>query len=101
MNRWSLVYEFIRYLNLLEISHKREITHQQILAMRLTYVEEKKYKTEIVILALGHFALFRNAYGRMREDFELPSITSLTRLTSKVKILVICVICKMFFPVRF
>ena len=41
----------------------------------------KKYKTVTQIRAFEYFALSR----RMREKYELPSITTLTRFTSKVK----------------
>ena len=48
---------------------------------------EENNKTETLIPAFKYFTLFRSAYSRMREDYELPSITTLTRLTSKVKTL--------------
>ena len=53
VNRWSLVEEAIRYLNLLEIIHEKEIMHQQILAMGLICVGEKKYKPETLIHTLS------------------------------------------------
>ena len=40
--------------------------HQQILAMGLTFVEEKKCKTETLICAFDYFTLSQNAYNRMR-----------------------------------
>ena len=40
--------------------------------------EKKKYKTVTLICAFEYFALSRSAYSRMREDYELPSITTLT-----------------------
>ena len=49
--------------------------------------EKKKYKTVTLICAFEYFALSRSAYSRMREDYELPIITTLTRLTSEVKTL--------------
>ena len=70
---WSLVEESIRYLNLLEIIHKKEIMIQQILAMELTFKGEKKYKTETLIRAFEYFVLFRSTYSKMREDYKLPS----------------------------
>ena len=57
------------------------IMHQQILAMGLTYAGKKSTKLK------HYFALSRSVYSRMREDYELPNITTLTRLTSKVKTL--------------
>ena len=73
---WSLGEESIRYSNLLEISHEKEII--QILEMGLTYVGGKKHKTETLICAFECFAWSRSSYSRMWEDYELPSITTLT-----------------------
>ena len=72
LNRWLIVDEAIRYLNLLEIIHKKEITHEQILAMGLIYLGEKKYKLETLTRAFEYFALPQSAYSRMRKDYELP-----------------------------
>ena len=33
--------------------------------------EKKKYKNETLIRAFEYFALSQNAYGRIREDYEL------------------------------
>ena len=35
--------------------------------------------------AFEHFALLRTSYRQLRDDFELPSISTLTRLTSAKK----------------
>ena len=51
----------------------------------LSYVGEKKNQIETIVRAFEYFALSRTTYNRIREDFELPSIATLTRLTSKVR----------------
>ena len=51
----------------------------------ITYVGEKKYSVEMFIRAFEYFALSRATYNRLRRDFQLPSISALTRITSKVK----------------
>ena len=53
--------------------------------MGVTQVGERKYETGTFVRALKYFALSRCTYRRLRVDFELPSITTLTRLTSEVK----------------
>ena len=53
--------------------------------MGVTQVGEKKYTIETTVRAFEYFALSRSAYSRLREDFELPCISTLTSLTSKVK----------------
>ena len=48
---------------------------------RFLKVTEPSHKSE----AFEYFALSRSTYNRLREDFELPCISTLTNLTSKVK----------------
>ena len=50
----------------------------------ITYVGEKKYSLEMFIPAFKYFALTLT-YNRLRRDFQLLSISTLTRITSKVK----------------
>ena len=51
----------------------------------ITYVGEKKYSVEMFIRALEYFALSRATYNRLRGDFQLPNISTLPHITSKVK----------------
>lgn len=46
---------------------------------------EKKYKSETIVRAFEYFAVSRAAYNMFRQDYELPSITLLTSITSTVK----------------
>ena len=86
LNRWSYIMEAVNYLNNLEIDNKKTVINQQLLAMGVTtQVGERKYETGTFVRAFEYFALSRSMYRRLRVDFELPSITTLTRLTSKVK----------------
>ena len=52
--------------------------------MGLTYVGENKYSDETIIRAFEYFALSRSAYNRLREEFELSSVRTITRITSRV-----------------
>ena len=45
----------------------------------------KKNELDAIIRASEYFELSRTAHNRLREDFEFPSIETLTRLSSKVK----------------
>ena len=67
LNRWLLAEESIRYLNLLEISHKKEKMHQQ---MGSNYVGEKSFKTATIICVFECFALSQSACCTMQKDFE-------------------------------
>ena len=47
------------------------------------YVGEKKYESEIIIRSFEYFAMSRALYNRLRDDYQLPGVSTLTRLTSK------------------
>jgi len=83
LNRWSHIQEALNFLH----NCKNKIINEQLQAMGVTYIGDKKYSPETIIRAFEYFVLSRTAYNRLREDFELPSISTLTRLTSKVKTL--------------
>ena len=48
-------------------------------------VGERKYSNVTIVRAFCYFALSRTACHRFCQDFELPSISTLTRLTSSAK----------------
>ena len=64
--------EVLRRLNCSEMTQKKKELQQQINAMSVTYVGDKKSATEIIVHAIKYFALSRTAYNGLR-DFELPS----------------------------
>ena len=43
-----------------------------------------KYSSDIVIRAFGYYATSQTLYDRLRNDFQLPSLATLGRMTSKV-----------------
>ena len=85
IKHWTQLEEICRFLKVTEPSHKSEVIQDQLRAMGMTFVGEKKYSIETTVRAFEYFALSRSTYNRLREDFELPSISTLTNLTSKVK----------------
>ena len=64
--------EVLRRLNCSEMTQKKKELQQQINAMSVTYVGDKKSATEIIVHAIKYFALSRAAYNGLG-DFELPS----------------------------
>ena len=69
----------------MERTQKKEVLLEQISAMSsLVHVGDKKYESYTIVRAFVYFATSCALYKRLREDFELPGITTLTRLTSKV-----------------
>ena len=53
--------------------------------MIATYVANKMYTTGTLVCVFEYLALSRAAYNRLKEDFNFPSVLTLTRPTSKVK----------------
>ena len=53
--------------------------------MGIKGVGERKFSNSAIVRAFGYFALSRTSYNRLRQDFELPSIATLTCMTSSTK----------------
>ena len=50
-----------------------------------SYIILRKYSVETIVSAFEYFCFSRSCYSRLRRDFELPSISTLSRLTSITK----------------
>ena len=86
IKHWSEIEEMVRFLKLNNPTEKKNIISDQLKAMGVTVVGEKKYSIETTVRAFEYFALSRSTYNRLRQDFELPCVSTLTNnLTSKVK----------------
>ena len=66
------------------MSHKKNIIQQQLSSMAPVNVGLQSYGPEIIVRAFEYFATSRTLYNRLRIDQQLPSVTTLTRITSKV-----------------
>ena len=53
--------------------------------MGVKSVGERKFLNATIVSAFGYFALSRTACNSLRQDFDLPSVTTLTRMTSSTK----------------
>lgn len=84
LKTWSALEENVRFLSSLELSDKKQIIQQQLQAMGTRKVGKPLYTPDIMIRAFGYFATSRSLYHRLRVDFQLPSVQTLTRITSKV-----------------
>ena len=69
----------------MEIDNKKDVLRQQMKSMKACCVGEKKYELDTIVRAFQYFATSRDTYNLLRNDYELPSVQTLTRLTSKVK----------------
>ena len=83
-NRWSILNELIRYLTHMKCSHKQEIILNHCASMEVN-VGAVKYSNETIFRGLEYYATSRSCYSKLREDYDLPSNTTLQRLTSIVK----------------
>ena len=61
--------------------NKKNILSQQVLEMAPKMLGIK-YRSDIVICAFGYYATSRTLYNRLRDDFQLPSLAILGRMTS-------------------
>ena len=84
LDRWSRVEEAVNSLNNMEVTHKKEVLSQHRHAMGVKQIGERRYSVDEMTRAFEYFATSRATYNKLREDYELPSIRTLTRLTSKV-----------------
>ena len=84
IDSWSKVEEIIRYLNCMEVDTKKKVVMQQLSAMAPREVGVKLYSPEMIIRAFEYFSMSRCLYHKLRDDFQLPSISTLTRITSKI-----------------
>ena len=84
VSSWSILDEIVRFLNSKESDNKKKVILQQISAMRTRCIGEKLYSPEMIIRAFSYFTISRALYRRLRTDFQLPSTSTLTKITSKV-----------------
>ena len=85
INRQFLIEEAIRFLKNFEITRKQTTILNQIYLLAPIAIGNRKYINETIVQAFEYFVTSRSGYSKFRRDFELPSVSTLTRLTSKVK----------------
>ena len=70
----------------MEIDNKKCVLQEHLSAMAPT-VGKKTYSQELVLRVFQYFPTSRGLYNQLRIDYQLPSIKTLTRATSKVSTL--------------
>ena len=81
--RWSQIEEAIRFLNMMDIDHQKSVLKEQVDVMKPQVVGNKIYESSILVRSFTYFVRSRSLYNRLRYDYKLPSIKTLTTLTSK------------------
>ena len=84
LGSWSKIEEVVRYLSVMELNNKKVVLQEQVTAMATKTVGKPIYGHQLIIRAFEYFATSRCLYNRLRRDYQLPSITTLTRIISKV-----------------
>ena len=56
--------------------------------MGVTYVEEKWYSIATLVRAFEYFVLSQSNYNRVRQNIQLLGISTIIKMTSKVKTIV-------------
>ena len=90
LERWSYIDKFLQYLkNLenLEVDSKKIVLSGIVESMGVTFAEENQYSIDTLVLTYEYFVLPRSTYKRLRQDFQLPSISTLAKMTSNVKVI--------------
>ena len=77
--------EDIRFLNLLEVEQKKSILKEQVEVMTPQIVGKTIYESSILVRSFEYIVRSRSLYNRLRYDYRLPSIKTLTTLTSKTE----------------
>ena len=80
-NSWSAMEEIVTSLILNGISHKVEVINHQLKSMSTSVRSKKLYNPEAIVRAFSYFATPRSLYKQMREDYQFPSISILTKIT--------------------
>ena len=84
LDTWSRLEEAIRFLKFKESSRHQDILYQQADVMQPLIIGKALYPQAVIVRAFEYFCTARSLYNRLREDFKLPSIQTLTRITSRV-----------------
>lgn len=80
---WSSLNEIIRYVKTREPDQKVEVLMNQLSVSGKKTVGISIYPPEMMSRAFQYFCISRSLYNCLCKDFQLPSIRTLTRITSK------------------
>ena len=86
IHAWSVFEEIARHLKDMEIDNKKCVLQEHPSAMAPTF-GKRMYSQELIVRVLQYFATSRSLYNWLRNDYPLPSIKTLIRITSKVSAL--------------
>ena len=81
-----MIDDSLQYLGNLE-AKKKVLLSEIVKSMGVTYVGEKRYSIDTLVRTFEFFVfvLSQSTYNHQRQDFQLPSISTITKVTSKRK----------------
>ena len=82
LSRWSALENVLSYLSNLDTTAKMETLFEQIAAMEPKQVGSQFYSAKLLVRAYQYYASSRSLYRHLRLDFQLPSESVLSRITS-------------------
>ena len=81
---WSTLNEIIRFLQNKVMDHKKEVLMRSLVALGKNAVDQKLYSPEVIVQAFDYFATSSASYKKLWKDYALPSISTLSKITSKI-----------------
>ena len=82
-HKWSILSEAVRFLDCMSPTRKKIVMKEQVECMKDRRVGENLYSPETIIPAFEYLSISRSLYDHLREDYQLPSMRTLMKLTSK------------------
>ena len=82
LNSWSALEETVRYLHTYEESEKVKIIPQQMQVSGVSRGNRKLYTPDVLVRAFSYYAVSTSLYERLKKDYQLPSVSTLARITS-------------------
>lgn len=80
---WSTLNEIVRYLSIKEPDHLLQIWLDHLAVIGKRDFGQKLYSNDIIARSFEYFAKSRSTYSRFIQDYKLPSVKVLQRITSR------------------
>ena len=80
-----IIDDSLQYLENLEVDKKQVLSSEVVESMRVTYVGERRCSIDTLVGTFEYFVLSQSTYNHLRQDFQLPTISTLTKMTCKQK----------------
>ena len=83
LDKWSNLAEAIRYLTNIELSIKKQVIVESLSSMKVLSIGDTLYSSNTIVRAFEYFSVSRALYKRIRNDYQLPSVSTLQKLILK------------------